>query len=378
MDNRSALVEALEVAVASKNHGRASEILNAIAKHDGSGSHEDAAAGQQHPMPGPDGAVKPADDEAKHGAATQAKFRARRFEGLLPIHTKHLDRFMTWDCAPVLLSLGMFGTSAAAQEVTESVAMLRAAEQNVPSLASSAESVTAIVIGDGSKPRTAAILAMRTRWRRILSIDPALDAPMDAPGGFSPFGPTIDRLWVASAKIQDLEISTDTEHVVVMLPHCHVVPDGALRSLRMTPSSPEGTTPRLSVLQMPCCAYVWHDKVQGSPADLTFEDTAVAASCRTIRVWRDVKLLPEPEPWRPEACWACGAPGHSKASCPLAPAEAAEARRAAQRGLPAPQAAVRELRAPGAADRKARKDAKRARREAKLAARGAADDPPPC
>ena len=373
MDNRSALVEALEVAIASKNHGRAAEILNAIAMHDCSGSQDDAAAGQQHHPPGPDGTVKPADDERKHGAATQAKFRARRFEGLLPIHTKHLDRFMTWDCAPVLLGLGMFGTSAAAQEVTESVSMLRAAEQHVPSLASNAESVTAIVIGDGSKPRTAAIIAMRTRWRRILSIDPALDAPEDAPGGFLPFGPTIDRLWVASAKIQDLEITIDTKHVVVMLPHCHVVPDDALRSLRMLPSSTDGTKQHLSVLQMPCCAYVWHDKVQGSPADVTFEDTAVAASCRIIRVWRDVKLLPEPEPWCPEACWACGAPGHSKASCPLTQAEAAEARRASQGGLiMAPQAAVRELRAPGAAERKSRKEAKRARREAKLAARGAA------
>lgn len=34
--------------------------------------------------------------------------------------------------------------------------------------------VVAVVVGDGTSPRTAALLAMRTKWRRIISVDPAL------------------------------------------------------------------------------------------------------------------------------------------------------------------------------------------------------------
>jgi len=67
-------------------------------------------------------------------AGSHAKFMARRVGGLLPTSTKHLDRFLAWGCAAQLLGLGMFGTSAAAQEVTESMAMLRALEMHVPLL----------------------------------------------------------------------------------------------------------------------------------------------------------------------------------------------------------------------------------------------------
>ena len=34
--------------------------------------------------------------------------------------------------------------------------------------------VVAVVVGDGTSPRTAALLAMRTKWRRVISVDPAL------------------------------------------------------------------------------------------------------------------------------------------------------------------------------------------------------------
>jgi hypothetical protein len=276
-----------------------------------------------------------------------ASFMARRIDGLLPTSMKYLDRFLGWDCAPTLLALKMFGSTSRAQEVSESVAMLQAIEQHVPHLSVNSEKVTCVVVGDGTKPRTAAIMAMNTRWQTFMSIDPAME---NAPTNEFVAHGSIRRVWIAAAKIQDIaiNITDDIEHVVVMLPHCHVVPDEALRSLTFQglnatdktttgcPSSADlaATTAALSladirvvVVQMPCCRYVWHDTVAGAPPDVTYEyllrrimppthvrahetcivlhlhrfthtpclccryeDTSIACACRTMRIWHNAQF----------------------------------------------------------------------------------------
>jgi hypothetical protein len=233
-----------------------------------------------------------------------ASFMARRIGGLLPTSMRYLDRFLGWDCAPTLLAQKFFGSTSRAQEVSESVAMLQAIEQHVPHLSIKSERVTCVVVGDGTKPRTAAVMAMNTRWQTFLSIDPAME---NAPTNEFVAHGSIHRVWIAAAKIQDItiNITDDTEHVVVMLPHCHVVPDEALRSLnfqgptavnkstgvnatdKATADCPSGSTDlaattaalsladiRVVVVQMPCCRYVWHDTVAGAPPDVTYEYSA--------------------------------------------------------------------------------------------------------
>jgi hypothetical protein len=221
-----------------------------------------------------------------------ASFMARRINGLLPTSMRYLDRFLGWDCAPTLLALKMFGSKSRAQEVSESMAMLQAIESHAPHISINSEKVMCVVVGDGTKPRTAAIVAMKTQWQKVLSIDPAME---DAPTNEFVAHGSIHRVWIAAAKIQDItiNITDDTEHVIVMLPHCHVVPDEALRSLQIQgPTAPDeapiscprdpnalaATVAALSlsaipvvVVQMPCCRYVWHDTVAGLPPDVTYE-----------------------------------------------------------------------------------------------------------
>jgi hypothetical protein len=90
-------------------------------------------------------------------------------------------------------------------------------------------------------------------------------------------------------------------HVVIVLPHAHVTPDEALGCLRF--ASPElpstgqppvgeaataAPTPTISVVQLPCCGYVWHETVMNQPPDMCKLDARIATAARTVRVWKNV------------------------------------------------------------------------------------------
>lgn len=73
--------------------------------------------------------------------------------------------------------------------------------------------------------------------------------------------------------------------VVVVLPHAHVTPDEALACLRFAPGLAAAS---LSIVQLPCCGFVYHAAALGQPADAHFLDARIATSARAVRVWRDV------------------------------------------------------------------------------------------
>ena len=82
-------------------------------------------------------------------------------------------------------------------------------------------------------------------------------------------------------------------HVIIILPHAHVTPDEALRCLRFDGASlaaqaARGRTPAVSMVQLPCCAFVWHDTALGLRADFEQLDARIATPARSVRVWRDV------------------------------------------------------------------------------------------
>jgi hypothetical protein len=205
--------------------------------------------------------------------------------------------------------------------------------------------VAIIVIGDGRTPRTAALLAMRTK-AQVVSIDPALHGLCSSEGAAADYASlprelrhsnlqkqqqseralrrrekmradvaTLQRLHLRACKAQeavvslvlgasrgvatapvpaqDVERSTvclplgEAGRVVLVLPHAHVTPDEALACLRF-----EGALgprpPTISVVQLPCCGFVWHDSVCGLPPDHDALDARICASARAVRVWRDV------------------------------------------------------------------------------------------
>eukprot|EP00927_Polykrikos_kofoidii_P046264 TRINITY_DN40478_c0_g1_i2.p1 TRINITY_DN40478_c0_g1~~TRINITY_DN40478_c0_g1_i2.p1 ORF type:complete len:255 (-),score=31.18 TRINITY_DN40478_c0_g1_i2:11-775(-) len=83
----------------------------------------------------------------------------------------HLNLFLHWECSNALMAMGLFPN---VQEISESVACLQAIDRHLKALRFSDSGTTCVVVGDGVVPRTAALIAMRTKWRRVISIDPCL------------------------------------------------------------------------------------------------------------------------------------------------------------------------------------------------------------
>lgn len=238
------------------------------------------------------------------------------------MNLQYLDRFLRWDCCADLLHMGLFPNS---KEITESMACLEVLDK-VLKLKLSDESTLCIVVGDGTVPRTAALLAMRTKWRRIFSVDPDLAGlplsscqvasqakerqfkPRNAAGRQAhqaAFDARRARLRARHAKIAEVErlhlipfpvekvdITVDTsldKHVVMLLPHAHVVPENALKALRFTRDvDVEDGIPTISLVQFPCCKYVRYNTVWGRPPDLDFTDECILSDKRSVRVWYDV------------------------------------------------------------------------------------------
>jgi len=176
--------------------------------------------------------------------------------------------------------------------------------------------VVAVVVGDGRTPRTAALLAMRTRWT-VWSIDPALHGlgteqqPIEANYSILQKGDRhpktqsqeqgskqqqqrrqmkaqvqgINRLMVMPAKVQEASVPVSAGwRVVVILPHAHVSPDDAIACLDFEDPSPVS----LSVLQLPCCGFLWHKTALGEGPDSELMDSRIATACRVVRVWKDL------------------------------------------------------------------------------------------
>ena len=91
----------------------------------------------------------------------------------------YLTLFIKWECAPKLLGLRLFPD---AKEITESMGCLYAIRAHARECGFNfaTRDVTAVVVGDGAKPRTAALACFLTRWRRVIAVDPILDPA--APG----------------------------------------------------------------------------------------------------------------------------------------------------------------------------------------------------
>lgn len=259
----------------------------------------------------------------------------------------HLNLFLRWDCSHVLLSMGLFPN---AQEITESMACLNAMEKHLPMLRFSEPDTLCLVVGDGVSPRTAALIAMRTKWRRVVSIDPVLNqvnvgeeartwkgaarahadygrkldggvaaavaAPDEVPAAAHDKRSRrvaererqreqllrVERLELLALPVERavIDVKRCDRHVVILLPHAHVVPDLSLGALRFdmdpgleTTSSAQtdGPLPSISVVQLPCCSYVKHDTVCSSPPDVTYLDERICCAKhgkREVRVWKDV------------------------------------------------------------------------------------------
>jgi len=198
----------------------------------------------------------------------------------------------------------------------------------LPKVRFASSDVLCVIVGDGVAPRTAALCAMRTKWRRVLSVDPVLfnsacaNGLVEAGAGHGPHVAAaiagyarqgtqserkteklrrqceqwkrVERLELLRLPIEQaiIEVPSGISHVVVILPHAHVVPDASLGALRFDEAAETGRLPSLSVIQIPCCSYVKHDTVCNQPPNVEYIDENICGKthggARAVRVWTDV------------------------------------------------------------------------------------------
>jgi hypothetical protein len=196
----------------------------------------------------------------------------------------YLNQFLGWDCSRALLKMELFPD---AKEITESVGCLWAVKQHMDSISWQETEVTCIVVGDGIRPRTAALACFLTNWRRVISIDPLISEHTEKE--FASYG--IDGLEMRGCKIQDTVVDIDPEldrAVLIILPHAHVTPNTALSCLRIRATTLQTKLPRIAVCQIPCCTYEFHDRCAAQAPNKEYSDHAIASAERLVRCWWDV------------------------------------------------------------------------------------------
>lgn len=149
-------------------------------------------------------------------------------------------------------------------------------------------SVTAVVVGDGSTPRTAGLFAFRTQWTCV-SIDPELKTAASRPWA------GIERLEERRQRVQDATVDISGD-VVLVLWHAHVsvadacaclVFDGERWDVEDEVLSRRNRK-RVAIVSCACCNWEPEQRVMpgGSKPDAEYEDVDVPGGKRTLRIWQ--------------------------------------------------------------------------------------------
>ena len=98
-------------------------------------------------------------------------FADKDAHGDLRINLRFVDNFLRWECGRHLLAMELFPNT---KEITESMACLAAVTEKLRGTVDPTDpDCVCVVVGDGRTPRTAALLAMRTKWGPGLARAPA-------------------------------------------------------------------------------------------------------------------------------------------------------------------------------------------------------------
>mmetsp|Transcript_5141 Transcript_5141/g.9466 ORF Transcript_5141/g.9466 Transcript_5141/m.9466 type:complete len:430 (+) Transcript_5141:107-1396(+) len=142
----------------------------------------------------------------------------------------YLDELLMCRCAPDLLNLGLYPN---AKEVTESFSLFNATRRHMQKHFDPKDpNVVCVVVGDGSTPRTAAMMCYRTKWK-VYSVDPMMK--------LDPKWNNIRNLKVYRAPIEDVTITVPKGHkALVLCMHTHVTLECCLYSLRFVEGPKNG------------------------------------------------------------------------------------------------------------------------------------------
>jgi hypothetical protein len=175
---------------------------------------------------------------------------------------RYMDEFIKLKCAPDMLLLNLFPD---VKEITESFATYNAVRKHFKHTYDFSDpSVTIIVVGDGSTPRTAATFAFRSNWECI-SVDPNLK--------IRDRYQQIKRLEIFDSKIE--ECSFDFDKVIILHVHSHVKIETSLKHIKAN---------ERHLISMPCCVPQVHDR----EPDVEYDDWGCWSPKNKIKIWRNI------------------------------------------------------------------------------------------
>jgi len=168
------------------------------------------------------------------------------------------------------------------KEITESWGMLEALCRKTKIH----EDQLVIVVGDGSSPRTAALVSYFTR-AEVISVDPAMnmDHWEEHKKKQSDMGFPVRRMIVLKARIEDLEIYAEGRPCTVIFPHSHA---NMLRVRLVDPGV-------IDYISMPCCKKI-HPVLMELEHSI-YTDQNILSPKNEIHLWYDLNpgfLLTKP------------------------------------------------------------------------------------
>ena len=181
--------------------------------------------------------------------------------------SRYLDWFLKLKCSSDILRLGVLPSTNACKEITESFAATVALRSFIGIDRFSDKNWTAVVIGDGHRPRTGVMIAFQTKWS-VYSIDPNLRGDC-----------LCDRLTLIRKHIEETPLEFNTNVVIVGV-HSHATPLVSWDSVKNPPEM------RKLFINIPCC-------VKGPPPIgkfkfTSYEDHNIWSPHCTVQVYERV------------------------------------------------------------------------------------------
>ena len=175
---------------------------------------------------------------------------------------RYLDEFIMLACAVDMLAWKLFPN---AKEITESMAAYRAVRSYFwrKGWSPSDKSITAIIVGDGSTPRTGALFALRTAWT-CHSVDPALSKKNE--------WACIERLHIHRKPIEECIFNGGGRYILIAV-HSHANLEHARQAIK---------SEKVPVVSIPCCV---PQTIADQEPNEIFEDMGIASPERTVKVW---------------------------------------------------------------------------------------------
>jgi hypothetical protein len=189
-------------------------------------------------------------------------------------HARYLNRFLGMRCAPDLLVAGLIPN---VKEITESLAAFVAVVDHVAQdrFSRNNSNVAIVCVGDGHKPRTAAMFACLSKWT-CFSIDPAMK---DVDGQVTFNGITFQRLHVLGKRVEDtphLDVS-GYEHVVIVGVHSHATIKNIMTGIVFDTAD---------FVMIPCCV---KQPVVGGTSGLEYVDENIWSPHNKVAINHDVQ-----------------------------------------------------------------------------------------